>query len=777
MQLIDPPRLVNWELTYERPRYLGGETVKLQAGRGPYALPAGSRLRIQGQATSALQEVRWRYAQQLTTLPLTTTDRRMFGGVVEPEQLGSGMHTLELLDEHGFAPAEPIQVELQVVPDRPPDVTAEWRGATRLVTRQAELEAHITAHDDWGLQAIRAELGRSGAAGATPTTGAVMERTTVALLEVEAAPRQHEVTTKLDLEPLKLSVGQVLSLQAVATDHQPGEAGTGRSSEFVLRVVDEDELQTDLLNREKQQRQQLEQVVADELSFADELLQLQENPNEAALAALRGRSQQLNVSLLAAAVQLQQLIVEARHNRLPAIATAMSQRLGQRVIPELRQVAQQAADEVQVELQAAWRESSDQVAPVRQHLQRATAAQQQLSQRLQRAVSELNRVESYQEAVSQLHQLRRRQSELLEETSLVRIDAARLALDGDATANRPPGTALPDKAPPAPSPPGTAASSLRERIMQLAQGQRRLVRTWEEYQTRLPPLAQSLSESEPERSERITRVIGQARERMLSQLVGNVPDQLTAQQWDEAERGQRQVVRELRELLDILLNRESREGDGAGLAEKLRGEFLELLNVQRAITTETRATALRRGEDGQWKRAERLIFARLSQQESQLAQRAAAIETLVGEAPGAVALLAIVSELRELLQQVASDLSALRVDAELTGRQRVIEELLAELAGVLREEARAAESEGEEPPMVPSEQSVAGAAPVVRPSAEWKLLRAAQLRLLRETQRLDEQQSRGPLDAAQERQLEQVIRRQEELQRRVENDGRRATDF
>jgi hypothetical protein len=262
--------------------------------------------------------------------------------------------------------------------------------------------------------------------------------------------------------------------------------------------------------------------------------------------------------------------------------------------------------------------------------------------------------------------------------------------------------------------------------------------------------------------------MGQARERMVSQLIGGVPDQLANQQWDEAERSQQQVVRELRELLDILLNRESREGDGAGLAEKLRSEFLELLNLQRAITTETRATAQRRGEDGQWKRAERLILARLSQQESQLVQRAAAIETLVGEAPGAVALLAIVSELREMLQQVASDLTALKVDAELTGRQRMIEELLAELAGVLREEARAVEGEGEDPPMVPSEQAVEGAAPVVRPSAEWKLLRASQLRLLKETQRLDEQQSRGPLDAAQERQLEHVIRRQEELQRLVE---------
>src|SRR5205814_9528029 len=66
----------------------------------------------------------------------------------------------------------------------------------------------------------------------------------------------------IELAPLKIPTGTGLSFRFEAADNDDiSGPNTGRSSEFLVRIVTEEELRTDLLRREKEQRQEFERLL------------------------------------------------------------------------------------------------------------------------------------------------------------------------------------------------------------------------------------------------------------------------------------------------------------------------------------------------------------------------------------------------------------------------------------------------------------------------------------------------------------------------------------
>jgi len=74
-----------------------------------------------------------------------------------------------------------------------------------------------------------------------------------------------------DLLPLKLKPGTSLRLAIAARDDRPETPGVGKSQEFLVRIVTDEELRADLLRREDEQRKAFEQAYEIQLTLATDL--------------------------------------------------------------------------------------------------------------------------------------------------------------------------------------------------------------------------------------------------------------------------------------------------------------------------------------------------------------------------------------------------------------------------------------------------------------------------------------------------------------------------
>ncbi|MFM7073874.1 MAG: hypothetical protein ACKO38_18980, partial [Planctomycetota bacterium] len=290
VRLVDPPRLISLELAVIEPAYAGGATVVLPPGQGPYRVLRGSSLRIAGKVSSPLQDARVLTGQR--DLPLavefpvgqreTPTDRPAqfqakqreagadsggFSGVIPADQLTDGLLSFVVRDEHGLDFPRSPTVRLEWLDDAPPSVAVAWMGASRLVVPGGTLEAEVDVKDDRKVTGLRL-LARVAA-----PSGEKVEQPWAPWPRVASKPVTWPVsgaaqwTESLRLDPALAPIGSVVTLVYEATDNDTVSGPkSSRSAEKSLRVVEPGELRGDWLRREKEIRQQIEQL-ADDLSI------------------------------------------------------------------------------------------------------------------------------------------------------------------------------------------------------------------------------------------------------------------------------------------------------------------------------------------------------------------------------------------------------------------------------------------------------------------------------------------------------------------------------
>ncbi len=270
VELVEPPSIVDLNMKVHLPEYTQADPLILK-GDGPHPVLAGSWLEVSAGTNKPIQKAVLKSGA--TEFPMTLKGDGL-GFNASPgkdSQLVSGPYEFELLDEGGLGNARKSKFTISLKEDAAPRVRAELLGISGLVSSRAMLPTEYQVVDEYGLTDIgfqanwKTEKPQSDQPVSTTAPIASLE-------QQQAKPwRASENVAVFDLLPLQLPPGTSLRLAVVAHDNKPETPGEGKSQEFLLRVVTDDELRADLLRREDEQRKAFEQARSIQLSLATEL--------------------------------------------------------------------------------------------------------------------------------------------------------------------------------------------------------------------------------------------------------------------------------------------------------------------------------------------------------------------------------------------------------------------------------------------------------------------------------------------------------------------------
>ncbi len=235
-------------LTASYPAYLNLEDEVLPTGGDTLLVPAGSALRVAGEATSELAVARWTIGA--AAVPLEVAGREFRGRIV-PRSTGVMALELEAADGAPIG-GDPIRIPVVVVADRPPEVEVPVPGQDTMPALGNDLALVIDARDDHGLASVvvMAKLGRPGSPSTTNAVPLPATGTDRVLL-----------STRLDLARFGLTAGDTLAYWVVARDNAP-VANVTRSKTFILIVPSAAEARSEQRSATKQAAKTIDSLVA-----------------------------------------------------------------------------------------------------------------------------------------------------------------------------------------------------------------------------------------------------------------------------------------------------------------------------------------------------------------------------------------------------------------------------------------------------------------------------------------------------------------------------------
>lgn len=309
---------------------------------------------------------------------------------------------------------------------------------------------------------------------------------------------------------------------------------------------------------------------------------------------------------------------------------------------------------------------------------------------------------------------------------------------------------------------GQSATTTTSDTTNLAESQRRLERRWTELRSRFRDLADELRASEPDQAKRVAETLEQADTLRFDERLAAIAKRLELGENEAAAQSQREVLDDLVKLRRKLLTGASEPATSDDPLQALAERISELLAQQQPLTAATRDIAGRRPDDGSWRRADRLAIAKLASQQRELPAKIGSLWAPFEENPpeSLGVIRAVLEPVGAELTDIAERLAALDVQPSLANRQRECELAMVDLLKVLRPARKPGTSE--EDMSMPDGDDPAGARQLPR-SAQLRLLRSAQNRLLERTRVYETRFAGQTPDDAARQQLESLVRQQSEL--------------
>lgn len=416
VDVVEPPVLGRLRLEVTPPEYTGRPTAELPAGAGPLAVLEGSRCRLTAVANKPL--VAARLVHESGEWPAQIAEGLNTTWTLDETQVRSGRYSIYLEDREGIRPQQPFSFVLQVQPDRAPKVEAKLIGVGGSVLANARVPLAIRVRDDFAVQDVRLVC-----QSRVESDSAASEPTVVKLPAFAPLVGQPVVAFQdtFDLTPLALTPGRTLTfvVEALDNDRRDGP-NVGRSTEFLLRIVTPEELRADWLRREKEQRQELEQVVRtqEELTTDTEALAAAETVTPADRSAIQGlarRQKQVAQQAAAIAQRLEAIAAEVVNNRLDSDPDKLADRLRRELARPLAKTAEESAAEAQQRLEEARRTVDDDGRRA-ESLRAGAAAEQKTSAELRGILERMLKAEGFQEAVQLLYEIQKAQQDVFDRT-------------------------------------------------------------------------------------------------------------------------------------------------------------------------------------------------------------------------------------------------------------------------------------------------------------------------------------------------------------------------
>ncbi len=470
VELVEPPAIEDLKLEITYPQYAGGKTEPLPAGRGPYFVLPGATLSLSGQGNKPLAKAE--LACEGVRVPLKISSSNKVTGSLTAEQLKTGQYAIELTDTEGLIARRPTTFGLRQRPDREPRVRAKLTGIGGMVTDRARIPLSGRVTDDFSLSKVAVpyswskndEAEKKGQ-GELPLPSVKLEERTI----------DTEFDDVLDLEPLQIPANSGITFYVAAADNDdypdepnlPVQPNLGKSTDFSIRVVTDEELRSDLLRREKEQRQEFERLTKQQdelLTFSRELVaQLGQSEGDFTpdqkqrLAQIPKQQKLIGTNSGGISKRLSSMVVEIANNRLddprpdsegkllePSeddIEGQLKRSLGKRVRTKIVEplVSLQVTDfpEALKAVEAARRISGD-LATRREVLDTVVEKQESLLAAMREILSAMAQAEGFQELVNGLYEVDKEERELLLRTKKAKEEREKGILEGAGASNEKP---------------------------------------------------------------------------------------------------------------------------------------------------------------------------------------------------------------------------------------------------------------------------------------------------------------------------------------------------
>lgn len=421
LQLVEPPAVLQMELVEQLPAYTGRDPTPL-SGSGPHRILDGSRVQVNlttNKPVAACElKLDERSIASLEPIDETRTRFQTWLDKADGTLLG-GKYSIGLIDDSALANIRDFHFVLRISEDKPPVVRARTLGISGLVVPRAVVPVEYSVEDDYGLTRLAFE---------TAWVNDESSQKSEATFPVTTWPNRPPVAAAeevavLELERLKLTPGTSLRFALAADDHQQ-PAATGRSREFLIRVVSEEELRADLLRREIEQRKAFQQAYDAQMNLIAEVRQVAAIPNEGGTAEqIRERMQNALVNLFRSqrgigtsvnlvAKRFEEFLVEVQNNRLDEETAkidperTIQNRFEREIIVPIRNMDNGPIADAARAIDLC-RRHIDQSEPFRAAIGETLEIQEQILEQMRQILAAMESSETFQEMVNRLLEIKR----------------------------------------------------------------------------------------------------------------------------------------------------------------------------------------------------------------------------------------------------------------------------------------------------------------------------------------------------------------------------------
>ena len=430
VDLVEPPAIVELEMKVHLPPYTQADPVSIK-GDGPHPVLDGSWLEVAGKLNKPISNAVLKSGETSFPMKLSDDGLTFMASPGKDSGLVSGPYEFELLDEGELGNVRKSKFTLSLKEDVAPRVRAELLGISGLVSSRAMLPTEYQIVDEYGLNDIGFEANwktEQPQPDQPVSTSAVIGT----LDQQKTKPwRSAENVAVFDLLPLKLPPGTSFRLAVVAHDNRPETPGEGKSQEFLLRIVTDEELRADLLRREDEQRKAFEQAYEIQLSLTTELEALSISQSEEGQSEVDFHKQRevkllglvrdqkgIGTAIDRIATRFEEFLVEIGNNRLEEAEKeavpgrpGIEERYNNRIIQPIR--------ELDTELVTLATQYLDNCRRVEQNMpeldkavQQTGATQQLILERMKVILSAMNDSRSFQDVLNSLLEIKRLQRDI-----------------------------------------------------------------------------------------------------------------------------------------------------------------------------------------------------------------------------------------------------------------------------------------------------------------------------------------------------------------------------
>jgi hypothetical protein len=433
VELVETPAVNDLKLEITPPKYTGEKVIELPTGKGPYFVLKGSSLKLSGTANKPLSEAT--LIIEGKKHPLVLAQETDFSGQVAAKDLLAGQYVIDLHDTEKLTSRRPTAFGLRIRTDREPRVRTKLIGVSGMVVPRARIPLNVRISDDYGVTSVEVKYLWRDDVAQTTNEGKLPLPAAKELLK----KAEFGFDDVLDLEPLKIPTGTSLNFHIAALDNDDVSGpNLGKSSDFLLRVVTEEELRTDLLRREKEQRQEFERLLKNEEDLLTDCKALQAGITSAAslsqeqkdlLMQFQRRQKVIGTNVAAIAERLSGIVIEVLNNRIEDPAGKLEKRLKEDIIRPMGEIAELGVPSAVTELDKARRLSTE-VAPRGEALQAAVSREQEIVDQMREVLRHLVKSEGYQEAVNLLYEIQKSQQDVFDKTVKEKQDRIKGIIEG-----------------------------------------------------------------------------------------------------------------------------------------------------------------------------------------------------------------------------------------------------------------------------------------------------------------------------------------------------------